>query len=100
MRVRHLERSDELRPIETLFAHSMHALPGIAKGISAHLFLYDPQTQIRRIPPLFPEEESGNGQAPQPRHLFNAGQGKAARAGRAVLQAPLTVRSIGCRDVA
>lgn len=51
---------------------------------------HDSQTRVRRIPALFAQGESQDGQAPQPRHLQEPRGSRKARARRAVFQAALT----------
>src|SRR5436190_1643482 len=53
----------------------------------------DPQAQDRRVPPVLAQDRSEDRQAPQPRHLRDARQGREARARSAVLQAALMRRS-------
>src|SRR6187401_535240 len=50
----------------------------------------DPKASIRRIPPLFAQAGAQNREAAQSRNLQNARRGREARAGGAVLQAPLS----------
>src|SRR2546428_13172268 len=50
---------------------------------------YDPQTRLRPIPPLLPQEGSQDGKTPQPRHIPHPRRGREARAGGAVLQTPV-----------
>src|SRR5262249_25280928 len=47
---------------------------------------HDPQAELRRLSPLFAQEEPEDGQAAQPRHVPDATRGRSARARGAVLQ--------------
>src|SRR5438046_365142 len=53
------------------------------------LTLHDPQTEFRRVPPLFSQEESEDGQAPQSRYVRQPRRSRDTRAPSAVLQTPL-----------
>src|SRR5438876_6818673 len=68
---------------------------GAATPFHVELFrsrFYDPKAQVRRVPPLFAQDQSEDGQAPQPRHFPQPPGRREARARRAVFQAPRTLR--------
>jgi len=56
---------------------------------------HDQETEIRWLPIIFAEEEPEDREEAEPRHLRDPGGREGPRAGRAVLQAPLTLAACG-----
>src|SRR6266567_1975858 len=50
---------------------------------------YDSQTQVRSIPTVFPQDQSEDGEAQEPRHVPVAGRRRSTRARGPVLQTPV-----------
>src|SRR6266850_4195505 len=89
MRLRPGDRPDE-RAVRQAADRSPWGPARVASGpMRSHLGGHDPEAAIRPVQTLFTQEEPAHREAKEPGHLPDLGRGETARAGSAVLQAPL-----------